>query len=272
MKNILIVVCTLAMAQIGNAQILNQKNFSIGETIEIKSEVLSENRVINVYLPNSYHQDSLKQYPVIYLLDGSADEDFIHISGLVQFCSFSWINIIPESIVVGIENIDRKKDFTYPSSEEIDNRELPTSGNSAKFINFISDELQQVIAKKYNVTNEKTIIGQSLGGLLATEILFKRPELFDNYIIISPSLWWDNELLLKYDLNKSLKGKSVYIGVGKEGPLMERVAQSLFYKLTLEKKDEIRLFFDYFEGQNHGDALHLATYDAFEKLFKDRKN
>ena len=58
-------------------------------------------------------------------MDGSKDEDFIHISGIVQFGSFSWINMLPESIVVGIANVDRKRDFTYPSSVEIDKKELP---------------------------------------------------------------------------------------------------------------------------------------------------
>lgn len=75
--------CFAMLAQIGNAQIIDQSAFSIGEAIEMRSELLGENRDINIYLPNNYGQDSLKKYPVIYLLDGSSDEDFIHISGLM---------------------------------------------------------------------------------------------------------------------------------------------------------------------------------------------
>lgn len=269
MKQILLALF-LIFTQFGLAQIVNQTAFTIGETIEIKSAILNENRIVNIYLPASYHQDSLRNYPVIYLLDGSKDEDFIHISGIVQFCSFSWINIIEEAIVVGIGNVDRKRDFTYPSTLEIDRTEFPTSGKSAYFIDFISKELQSLISKKYRTTNSKTLIGQSLGGLLATEILFNHPQLFDNYIIISPSLWWDNEILLKHHLKQSLKGKSIYIGVGKEGIVMERLAQSLFYKLSLEKNNEAVLFFKHFEQQSHGDTLHLAVYDAFEKMFKKK--
>jgi len=267
-----ILCCFVMLFQIGWAQIIDQGKFSIGETIKMKSELLDENRDINIYLPHNYNKDSLKKYPVIYLLDGSSDEDFIHISGLVQFCSFSWINILPESIVVGIGNIDRKRDFTFPSSSEADKKEFPSSGQSAAFIDFIADELMSMIKTNYRVTEETTIIGQSLGGLLATEVLFKRPALFDNYIIISPSLWWDNESLLEWELDQSMKGKSVYVGVGKEGEIMERLAQSLFYKLTLEKHEEIRLFFGFFEAQSHGDVLHLAVYDAFEKLFEQEKS
>lgn len=271
MKTFLCSIFTLFLIPLVHAQISSESQFSIGEILEINSRILQEERTVNIYLPNGYERDTEKTYPVIYLLDGSADEDFIHIAGIVQFCSFSWINILPESIVVSIANVDRKRDFTSPSDVEIDQREFPTSGKSGRFIAFIAEELQGIISEKYRTTNTKTLIGQSLGGLLATEILFKRPGLFDNYIIISPSLWWNDERLLKYDLDKSLKNKSVYIGVGKEGGQMEKLAQSLFHKLTLEKKDEVQLYFNQFEGQSHGDVLHLAVYDAFEKLFTKKK-
>jgi len=79
---------------------ISETDFSIGKTVNIKSKVLDETRELNIYLPSSYSADSSKTYPVIYLLDGSRNEDFIHISGIVQFGSFSWINMIPESIVV----------------------------------------------------------------------------------------------------------------------------------------------------------------------------
>lgn len=269
MKRIIISILTFLIAiQYGNSQLITKTPLTIGESIEIESKILKENRTINIYLPLSYNPDSTKNYPVIYLLDGSLDEDFIHVVGNVQFCSFSWINIIPESIVVGIGNIDRKKDFTYPSNVEIDQKEFPSSGKSSNFIEFISTELQPFIKENYKTNNKTTIIGQSLGGLLVTQILHEQPGLFENYIIVSPSLWWDNETMLKKEFNKSLANKSIYVGVGDEGPLMKRLAQSLFLKLSLEKSKEAKLHFNYFDEQNHGDALHLAVYDAFEKIFK----
>src|SRR6185312_6654641 len=86
---------------------------------------------------------------------------------------------------------------------------------------FLENELQPFIEKKYKTNNSRTIIGQSLGGLLATEILFKKPTLFDKYIIISPSIWWDNGSLLKMGSSVFQKTftekKGIYIGVGKEG-------------------------------------------------------
>ncbi len=244
------------------------KDFSIGEIVEFYSDVLKEDRTINIYLPQGYSPGSLKAYPVIYLLDGSADEDFIHVSGLVQFASFPWIQIMPETIVVGISNIDRKKDFTYPSNSERDQKEFPTTGGSENFIKFIETELQPFITKNYKITTTKTLIGQSLGGLLATEILLKKPELFDNYIIVSPSLWWDDEALLDYKSKSYTTSKSIYVAVGKEGEVMERVANELYEKVNVEKASGTKIYFNFLEKRDHGDVLHLAAYDAFEKIFK----
>ncbi|MGO8056281.1 alpha/beta hydrolase-fold protein, partial [Rhizobium leguminosarum] len=57
----------------------------MGQIDKIQSIELSETRILNIYLPDGYSPDSSTTYPVIYLLDGSANEDFIHIVGIVQF-------------------------------------------------------------------------------------------------------------------------------------------------------------------------------------------
>ena len=123
--------------------------FILGEIDSIRSVTLKETRTLNIYLPEGYSPDSSKRYPVIYLLDGSADEDFIHIAGLMQFSTFPWINMLPESILVGIANIDRKRDFTFPTTIEADKKAFPTTGGSAKFIAFVEKELLPFINKKY---------------------------------------------------------------------------------------------------------------------------
>jgi len=268
----LLLVGALALAQEERMDpILSKAPFAIGESITLFSESLNEERVINIYLPNGYDATSDKKYPVIYLLDGSTDEDFIHIAGLVQFGSFSWINMIPETIVVGIANIDRKRDFTYPSNNERDQTQFPTTGGAENFIDFIQDELFQLVEFEYQVTEERTIIGQSLGGLLATEFLFRKPQLFDHYIIVSPSLWWDYESLLKKNLDPKLAPKSIYVAVGKEGEVMERVAKELHTKLKNLELPNTKLFYKFLDGQDHSDALHLGVYDAFEKMFRKKQ-
>lgn len=178
-KTFLLLLLTFSTALVfGQKNKLNDtaqsKAFVLGVIDEIQSKALSEKRILNIYLPEGYKQNDTTKYPVIYLLDGSADEDFIHIVGLVQFNSFEWVNQVPKSIVVGIATVDRKRDFTFPTSIERDKKSYPTTGHSDKFISFIENELQPYIQAKYKTNTNKTIIGQSLGGLLATEILIDR--------------------------------------------------------------------------------------------------
>ncbi|MEQ1624697.1 MAG: alpha/beta hydrolase-fold protein, partial [Sediminibacterium sp.] len=106
----------------------SSKPFVLGVIDEIHSKELAENRVLNIYLPEGYSQNDTIKYSVIYLLDGSADEDFIHIVGLVQFNSFQWINHIPKSIIVGIATVDRRRDFTFPTTIKEDLKTYPTTG------------------------------------------------------------------------------------------------------------------------------------------------
>lgn len=243
------------------AQDLKKGPFVLGDELRFRSEILNEERVVNVSLPVYYDEDSLRNYPVIYVLDGSRDEDFIHIAGLVQFCSFSWINDIEESIVVGISNVDRKRDFTFPSTDPLDQEEFSTSGHSGTFIEFINKELKPLIDKEYRTGETNMLIGQSLGGLLAAEILYTQPGSFDRYVIVSPSLWWDQERMLQWELPSKLSAK-VYIAVGAEGEVMERTAKQLAGKFKESYNEQIQ--FDYLPEKDHGDALHEACYKAFQ--------
>jgi predicted alpha/beta superfamily hydrolase len=239
---------------------------SIGESVTITSEILKQDRTLNIYLPATYDTTGDKKYDVIYLLDGGMDEDFLHIAGLVQFANFSWIQMIPETIVVGIVNIDRKHDLTFPSNSNRDTKEFPTTGGSADFIQFITEELQPYIAANYTISETKTLIGQSLGGLLASEILLKQPSAFTNYIIVSPSTWWDDESILKLEPQVLDGFKNIHISVGKEGPMMETGATRLYYNLLQAHPVNATISYEYLQEQNHGNALHLSVYKAFQKL------
>lgn len=248
------------------------KPFVLGEIQEIQSKVLAEKRLLNIYLPEGYNPKDSTKYPVIYLLDGSADEDFIHIVGLVQFNSFEWINQVPKSIVVGIVSVDRKRDFTFPSKIQEDLEKYPTTGHSDKFISFIETELQPFIQKNYKTNESKTLIGQSLGGLLSTEILVKKPHLFNKYIIVSPSLWWDNGSLLNQAVS-DFENTEVYIGVGKEGltpskipRVMEVDANLLSEKIKKLQYKEVNVIFDYLPQENHATILHQAVFNSFRLM------
>ena len=263
--------------QNSSKELSRTKPFVLGVIDEIQSTELSEKRILNIYLPEGYNKNDSIKYPVVYLLDGSADEDFIHIVGLYQFNSFPWINRVPKSIIVGIATVDRKRDFTYPTTIEKDKVKYPTTGKSARFISFLESELQPFIEKNYRTNSSKTIIGQSLGGLVATEILLTKPALFNKYIIVSPSLWWDNGSLLKKSseiLSAGFTEKvDVYIGVGKEGlvpgdnpRVMEVDANFLAEKIKSTKSKSVNVFFDYLPKEDHATVLHPAVFNALRYL------
>lgn len=254
------------------------KPFVLGVSDDLYSQVLGEPRTLNIYLPEGYNPQDVDTYPVVYLLDGSADEDFIHIAGLYQFNNFSWIDGAPKSIVVGIANVDRKRDFTFPTTVEEEASLYPTTGKSEAFIRFIETELQPYITSTYRANASSTLIGQSLGGLLATEILLKRPELFDTYIIVSPSLWWNDGSLLDASseiLQATFTRKTdIYIGVGKEGivhsltpHVMEVDANLLAEKISTSESEHVHVFFDYLPEENHATILHQAVFNAFRMLY-----
>ena len=273
---------SLLFAQQNKTAVKTAEPFILGHIDRIQSKILGEERILNIYIPEGYKKNDTTTYPVTYLLDGSADEDFIHIVGLFQFNSFEWINRVPKSIVVGIATVDRRRDFTFPTTIEKDRKNYPTTGHSDKFIAFIEKELQPYIETTYKTNTSKTIIGQSLGGLVATEILLKKPGLFNQYIIVSPSLWWDNGSLLNQAspllLEDYVHKTEVYLAVGKEGltpteipRVMEVDVNLLADKLKSTKSKTVSVYFDYLPAEDHATILHQAVYNAMKVLYKPGK-
>lgn len=239
--------------------------FTIGEVQQLRSNELNEERTLNIYLPEGYQKNTQQQYPVIYLLDGSANEDFLHMVGLVQFLTM--IEKMPPTIVVGIANVDRKRDFTFPTTIEEDKKAYPTTGYSARFIRFLEKELQPYVKQHFRTNDTTTLIGQSLGGLLATTVLAERPQLFSRYVIISPSLWWDNESLLA-KVKPPFANAQIFIVVGKEGKQMEDDAKALATKLQAAKAS---VTFAPMPEENHLTILHNAAYKALQVLNAPKK-
>jgi predicted alpha/beta superfamily hydrolase len=277
MKQVLFIVFFLLRITSVSAQ---KEVIALGFTDSISSSVFGNKMAVNIYLPDGYSPDSAATYPVIYLLDGAVDEDFIHIAGLVQFSSFSWVNYLQPSILVGIVSTDRKRDLTFKPSPDFVLPEwlngysdaYKNAGGSENFIAYIEKDLQPYIEKNYKTNGTKTLIGQSLAGLFATELLLKKPTLFQNYIIMSPSLWWDNESLLKQapDLLSNLPQTPVkiYLAVGDEGKEMVTDANNLGKAIKKSNRKNLILTYEYLPNEDHGTILHQAVGNAFEWMMK----
>jgi predicted alpha/beta superfamily hydrolase len=163
------------------------------ETFTIESTGLKETRRINVYLPPGYKAGATR-YPVLYMPDGGEQEDFPHVSATVD--AGIRAHELRPMIVVGIENTERRRDMTGPTEVAEDRKIAPRVGGSAAFRRFLRDELVPQVRQRYRVTDETAIIGESLAGLFIVETFFEDPDLFDTYIALSPSLWWNAEALV----------------------------------------------------------------------------
>ncbi len=125
---------------------------------------------------------------------------------------------IPELIIVGIGYGGLDK--SAGEKRRRDYRPTPTGG-AQNFLKFLEDELIPFIDNNYRtVPEERAINGYSIGGLFGLYTLFTKPEIFNRYIIGSPSLTWDNYSIYNYEENSSEKiGEKkirVFISVGSE--------------------------------------------------------
>ncbi|MFK8044806.1 MAG: alpha/beta hydrolase [Crocinitomicaceae bacterium] len=234
----------------------------IGETIKIQSTILKETRAINLYLPKGYESDSVTKFPIIYVLDSDMKDDFTHVAGIVQYGSKSWVNIVPKSIVVGLPNSHKNRDFVAKKNEQ-----YSYSGGSGNFMNFIEFELIPFFEKNFRTLENRTIIGKTLGGLFVGELLMTRPHLFTNFILLSPTLSWDNSAILKVEPKLCLSKKTVYIGVGEESKLHDLSAKKFYLKFKNMNVNSITLHYKMFEEFNRSNIMFTGTYNAFTIIF-----
>lgn len=275
MKNLLTVTLLVLCIAFANAQ--SNDSILIGNRVTIFSKVLNENRRIWIYNPSLTSNDntSNKKYPVIYLLDG--DAHFLSTVGIVQQLSQANGNgVLPEMIIVGIENTNRLRDLT-PN---------PELGKEHPFISFLSNELIPFIDKNYNTAPYKVLIGHSLGGLTAIDLLTNKPELFNAYIAIDPSMWYKDETFLNHTIvqfpKMQLAGRRLFIGTANTMPKGITLAtlktnhstetQHIRSILKLDhflKTNQNGLLYaqKYYENENHNTVPLISEYDGLRFVF-----
>lgn len=243
----------------------------IGDTFTINSKSLGETRRINVYLPPGYRDSRDSRVPVLYMPDGGMAEDFLHIAGLVQI---SVINgTMRPFLLVGIENTERRRDMTGPTENEEDKKIAPRVGGSPAFRKFIRDELMPEIRRRYRTTAETAIVGESLAGLFVVETFLLEPELFETYIAIDPSLWWNNQKLVNGAAAqlRSRPGseKSLYFASSDEKGI-NVITERLAGILTTNAPPTIRWHYERMPAEQHSTIYHPAALKAFRYVFKPR--
>jgi predicted alpha/beta superfamily hydrolase len=241
----------------------------IGETFKVASKILGESRRINVYFPPGYAEAPHARFGVLYMPDGGMAEDFLHVAGLVQVCVGN--GTMRPFLLVGIENTERRRDLTGPTENAKDKRIAPRVGGAKAFRAFIRQELMPQVRARYRTSKETTIVGESLAGLFVVETFFLEPDLFDTYIALDPSLWWNNQKLTS-DAAGHLRAwpgldRTLYFASSEEKELAA-ITQKLATILARNAPASIHWHYEKMPEEKHSTIFHPAALKAFRAMLK----
>lgn len=279
--------CLLANRAFTQGKVENQ-NIVIGKIDSVQSKILGENRKVWVHVPDE-SANSKERYPVVYVLDGNGH--FSSVVGMIQQLSTGGNNNCPKMIVVAIPNTDRTRDLTPTHMDAdlpfMDSTSSKTSGGGENFIAFVEKELMPHIEAKYPTAPYKMFIGHSFGGLAVMQTFVHHTDLFNAYICIDPSMWWDKQKLLKQTqkalAERKFEGKSFYLGIAntmEEGMDIKKVQKDtsadsrhirsiLKLQAAFEKNKQNGLKYrgKYYPNDTHGSVPFITQYDALRFFF-----
>lgn len=249
---------------------LGQNNQMVNR-LAINSEVMGEERVILVHTPASY-ANGKQRYPVLYLTDGAAHLG--HTIATVEFLARA--GRMPELILVAIANTDRTRDLTPTNAamkrDDGSPLNLPTSGGADKFLKFIETELIPKIESSYRVEPYRVFAGHSFGGLFALHAMLTRPEMFNAYIAVSPTMHWDNHLLSRkaetfFKDRKELQ-RTLYLTLGNEGGEAKVGFERLKAIVAKHSPKGFSFGSALMEDEDHGSVVLPSHYAGLRKVFE----
>ena len=256
----------LIVVMLANAWTALAEPLTMGKTATLRSEILDEERTLMVYLPRNYQQTTAL-YPVLYLLDGRSR--FAHTAGTIE--ALARIGRIPEMIIIGVTNTDRTRDLTPPWTQpegapEWAENVIPLGGGADNFLRFLSDELIPHVNDSYRTAPFRILVGHSFGGLFALHALAHEPGLFGATLAISPSVHWDQGLVV--DQIQTLLAQRpelrarLYVTIADEGGEMLANYRRLEKLLRYRAPEGVRWRMKAFDGEDHGSipipSVHLA--------------
>jgi len=257
--------CAIALAPSLAAQAAPQDStIAIGTRHTLSSRILGEDRPYLVYQPAG---PAGVRRPVLVLLDG--DGHFHHTTGVVQFLADQ--GRMPPAYVVAVPNTaDRTHDLT-PATRDTG---FATAGGADRMAQFLTDELLPEIERRYATAPFRVLIGHSFGGLFAANLWLTRPDAFQAYISISPSLWWDRERLTDSLAARMARAAApapwFYATMGGLEPADRMVAP--FRRAEQVVRDGAPTMasvrFVLLPDDDHGSTPHRSTYDGLEAIFR----
>jgi len=251
------------------------------------SNVDQEFRIF-VALPHTYAHSG-KAYPVLYVLDANAV--FGTVTETARFLAM--LKEIPEIIIVGIgypiNNFTeaagfRTRDYTITPVDtwyketfkavQFDAPEYVGSGGATNFLQFVCKELMPFINTTYRtIPEDSAIFGSSFGGLFALYVLFQQPDTFGRYIIGSPTVWWDEAVILNYEkdfaANNTGLSAIVFMSVGScESERMVAGFQEMARVMQDRQYKNLELITHIFEDETHTSVGPATISRGLRAVFK----
>lgn len=240
-----------------------------GEKFTFHSAVLGEDREVWVHLPAG--AGSGERFDVVYVLDGNvlfplATAEVEHRVLMSQG---------PRLVIVGVTSVNtrgRGRDFT-PVADSSHPEWFPETGKADRFLQFLETELIPTIAARYPVTRHRLLIGHSLAGLFVLHALAARPDLFERYIAISPSIPWGREAIvtsLRTRLPTLAGDRALFISVANEREGYPESTARLEAMLRDRAPASLRWRVARFPDEDHGSTVPPAVHRGLSFIFDRR--
>lgn len=245
----------------------SKKDRIIENKFIIYSNILNENRTCLISLPETYNDTSNtnKQYPLLILLDGYAF--FKTAAGIIHFMSSDRNRnyFMPETIIVAIENVDRERDFTVT---KLKTKRVNTMGGGKKILTFIEKELISYVDENYRTKPYRTLVGHSLGGLLTLNSYIDKSSIFDAYLSIDPSIWWDEDKMInKVDSISPISfKKKIYIATANQVKTRyernKKKHDRMYTLIKIKSNEKAEIKVKTYNNDNHRSVPLIALYDG----------
>ncbi len=259
------VLVVLALASAPGVTAYGQEPQAVRRLV-VKSAVLGEERVALVQTPSGYDRNT-QRFPVLYMTDGASHLQ--HTAATVAFLASN--GRMPEMIVVAIANTDRSRDLTPTRGTPGERKNFPTAGGADKFLKFIETELIPQVEKTYRTQPFRVFAGHSLGGLLAVHAFATHNELFNAYLAVSPSLWWDDQVTIRAT-EAFLKGRkelnrALFITLGDEQGGMLAGYNKAREILGRQQLKDFVWGAQRMEDEDHGTVVLRSHYAGLKMIF-----
>lgn len=236
----------------------------VGETFTLASTVMGMDREINVLLPAGYADQPDRSWPVVYLLDGGQAQDFPHYAQAAarQMAEGQ----MAEVIFIGVASQDRQNELTWRSRDRRIVSRWPSHGQSDRFRRFLEQEVKPWVEARYRTSGDDAVLGESAAALFIVETFLKAPGLFDRYLAVSPSMWWDRGSLGEDAAGllaaQAAGDRQLLLTIGDEGGEMQEALDRLLAALAEAPPEGLAWTY----GPRH-DLTHSTIFAAMGPAF-----